>query len=205
MPVIAKSIHIEKQAKPARLSSLYLYRMHKFNKAKAQLDKLPAKLFRAKRKYISNYAIPISDYHLARASYFKVKVERLEKRLANLSPKLGNQEKLSSFVQKQVEIKELGFWKSTLHDMKNILTNSLASMGGAIGFLMLASYAAESIAPGTLQGISPAHAITQLAIFGLSVAVGIRLYGMAENARGMLEIGKEKAEKLAEDVKKLAS
>ncbi|MFA6907424.1 MAG: hypothetical protein WC263_01210 [Candidatus Micrarchaeia archaeon] len=211
MPVIAKPIHLAAEAKPARLSYLYLYRMYKFSRMKEKLDKLPGRISlagtRRKESRISNgngmhYETPITHYYEWKMRRLAARKAKLEKSMQALSAKLDRQEKLSAFVQKQAEARELGAWKWFLNDAKGIMANTGISMGAAIPLFFAMDTAAISLAPGLLQLGGVPYMAAELAVILLPAAVGAGLFSMALKAGEMLKLGREEAQKLVDKVQK---
>ena len=209
----AKSVAAPVNGKSKFLSYFYLYRMHKFNKAKERLDKLPDRaiitIARFKKSWIPNdsgmhYETPISIYYEWKVRNLAAKKAELGKKILALSAKLNNEEKCSSFVEKQVDTKNLSFFQKASRYMKSVLI--IGSAGGVIfaaaSVQMGVAYAASTIVSGFSETVA---SVVIIGIAAVSVALGYVALFKIDRARDMLAIGREKAQKLVSDVKKLAA
>ncbi|GEM_PF-3150561 len=208
-----KTVSVQTTAKPKMLSYIYLYRMHKFNRMKSQLKTLPERISLAEEKYKKSW-IPAGDMHYdgPRAQYYGSKKDRLKKRqalfqdeLPLLAAKLANEEKLSSFVQKQVETEKLGFFQKQLRAMKKHAIGA-GAMAATFVVAVVALAEAASIFSLPFENIGkPTEAAVAIGIIALSFGLSYIACFRFENAWKMLELGRAKAEKLASEVKKLAA
>jgi hypothetical protein len=204
--------------KPQRLSWLYLYRMYRF-------ANLVEKFEKNSEKYTS--ACKNNEYELARTpSYYKpymigklhAKLKRYQGRMlvANgkicfLVPKIvriTSENVRRSFVEKQVEKKELGRGKRVLRELKGIAIQAAVTSSTGILFGTAVYASALALVPEILQAMplvkifDPAFSSPTVVITLISFLVGWQLSYKVDNARKMLGVGRKEAEALLAKVEK---
>ena len=197
-PLLVKPTRDNEGVKLKRLSYVYLYRMHRFNKAKDKLENYKANydIYR----YEANY-----DIHRQKKKEGKC-LETMEK----LAPKLNDEAMLHSFEFKQSppeeEFREVATrWERAVYDFNDILKRYAAALVGFAAVDFPLPIAVNHLAPGLLKDGVFLGGPVGIGIFALSLIAGGIAAVKADQARKMLEIGVPVAEGLVSEVKKLAA
>ena len=205
-PVISQA-----HAQPKVLSYIYLRRLRQFSKMLSQSEKFNTKHSQAlgaglkDLKKDSWAAVPPAVWHYCSMKYYEQRTLSANEKLGRLVPKLVNEEKLSSFVEKQADTKKLGFFQKADRFMNSLIIGGLAWTGTVI----VASFVLANLAYAAgifMSGFSEPTAVAITIGMGVvSAVLGTVATIKINTARGMLSIGREKAQKLVSDVKKLAA
>ena len=207
----AKQFTSQAHAQPKVLSYVYLNRLRQFSKLKSRSEK-----FSIKHRQVSDAglndvkkdswsAVPPAVWHYCSMKYYGSRAFYVNGRIAELVPKLANEEKLSSFVEKQVDTEKLGFFQKERRSMKSLLIRSLAGAGATLAAAFVMSELSYIFNTFVSEFREPVAAAITIGIAIMSFALGVVAQFKVDWARDMLEIGGKKAKKLASDVKKLAA
>ena len=185
------------------LSYVFLHRMYRLgsllDKSKTFNKKyrgaLAATLKGAKKD--SWTAVPSVVGHYVSMKYYEKRTFSVNGKIDFLAPKVINEAKLSSFVQKQKF--PVSLLRKAGDESIYCATYIAGTVAGLIGF----TYAARLMVPEMIQAGHLLLPVT-VAIATLSVFIGFTLARYFRGARKALELGAEQAQKLVDDVKKRA-
>ncbi|MCX6772085.1 MAG: hypothetical protein NTX79_08630 [Candidatus Micrarchaeota archaeon] len=210
-----KNAFAKNEAKPRILSYVFLNRMHRLNKFLPKSEKFHQKYeyhldaamkFMESDKWTAMFPIP---WHFCSMKYYENKHLSVNGKIADLSYRVSNEKKLASFVEKQVEVNKLGYWKKELRDMLRMAIEWPVMLISALVFDAVAMTGLHRLAPELFSHSSKFGDVfsspTMITLTLVSLAIGLASKNFISRAKDALELGRDNAQKLVEDVKRLAA